>query len=96
MKFFTFTKEGLPLDSQDVNDERIAHIEFFLIKLFGWENLELQFNTFIVNYLEEHFTQLLTRNILRNMTEEEILDILEEFFTDIRAYVRIEHNQDIF
>ncbi|HEC37330.1 hypothetical protein LCGC14_0610830 [marine sediment metagenome] len=40
-------------------------------------------------------TQLLTQNTLNNMTEEEILDNLGEFFTDIRAYVRTEHNQDI-
>lgn len=30
----------------------MVHIEFFLIKLFGWENLELQFNTFIEQVLE--------------------------------------------
>ena len=45
--------------------------------------------------MNDEVSQLLTRNTLRNMTEEEILDNLGEFFTDIRAYVRTEHNQDI-
>ena len=30
----------------------MVHVEFFLIKLFGWKNLEVQFNTFIEKVLE--------------------------------------------
>ena len=45
-------KENLDFSLSRISYGYMVHVEFFLIKLFGWKNLEVQFNTFIEKLLE--------------------------------------------